>query len=169
MFDIQEEKNRLTGIYTDLAAKLINFPEHFLTEIADLLFFEYNMIHVDVYNTPENEFWLEAHKVDRAELIDAYFAFRGVSIYYEKEVVYFESIKNISPVPYLSVYIPNKTGKDASVIETNIDKRNLRKLLIRLKKYKHEYKQLEQHVYERQEQIKQELSMLKTYKEVAGE
>jgi hypothetical protein len=168
MIEIDQENKKLKQRYLTLEQKLRDFPSRYLTDITDIFFFGYHMIITDFYDDPDASFrFSDIH--NRAEVIDAYYMQRGLTVEHRQEIKYFESYKKFDvPADYVAVYIPANPGPEAKLVETSVDRRKLRKISNHLKTYKQEYIQLKQQVDQEQAQIKHELDMLKTYAEIAG-
>lgn len=168
MFDVEKEERELKRQYSNLGTSLQFYQHNFITHITSLMLFKHGMVNVDVLHLhPQSDNIFDPiHNggVDWDLIVSIHQEFcekhqgNGCVIEYE----------SVHGGEFLAVYIPDKPTEEARIIDTDADRRSLKKISNLIKNYSIEYKRLEKEVCDKQKQIGQQLRELKTYKEVLG-
>jgi len=169
MFDIRKEVQRLKKRYEKISSNLYNYSNDFVADVDDYFMYSFCMINQDMVpfmdNYPDYVFSQHDYK-DATDLQHSYSLYRNsLAQGHNNDVVSYASVNGRD---FAVLYIPVDTYNDASILQTSLDKRSLRRLSKMLSEYHTGYTKLAKESDAEQEQIKQELAMLKTYNEVAG-
>lgn len=170
MFDIRNEEQRLKKRYEKISSNLYNYSNDFVADVDDYFMYSFCMINQDMVpfmdNYPNYVFSQHDYK-DATDLQHSYSLYRN-SIYprHNKDVVSYASVNGRD---FAVLFIPVGVYDKASILQTSLDKRSLRRLSTMLSQYHSGYTQLAKESDAEQKKIKQELAMLKTYNEVSGD
>ena len=169
MFNIQAEEQRLKKRYMQISSDLFNYSNDFVAAVDDYFIYSFFMINQDMVpfmdNYPDYVFSQHDFK-DATDLQHSYSLYRNsLAQGHNNDIVSYASVNGRD---FAILNIPAETYTEASILQTSLDKRSLRRLSKMLSEYHTGYTKLAKESDAEQEQIKQELAMLKTYNEVSG-
>ena len=166
MFTANSDIRALYTKQRQLSDKLYNYPHDSLHAIISKLLFKYNLVH----NWKFNEFSLDFYNHDNAN--------EQYTNWKPHECIRFASAKNrneyfesgdVCNNKFLILFFPDLHKYKAEIVETNLDLGKLKDIKKMIDTFNNEFPKMVKSTVDAKLSIENEIEMLKTYAEVAGE